>query len=48
VVGMVLCVPLTVMIVIVCSKIEAARPVAVLLSENGEIGDLPAATQPGS
>lgn len=44
VVGMVLCVPLTVMIVIVCSKIEAARPIAVLLSENGEIGDVPSAT----
>lgn len=41
VVGMVLCVPLTVMIVIVCSKIEAARPVAILLSESGEIGEPP-------
>ncbi|WP_299817656.1 AI-2E family transporter [uncultured Roseibium sp.] len=38
VVGMVLCVPLTVMIVIVCARFEASRPVAVLLSQTGEIG----------
>ncbi len=43
VVGMVLCVPLTVMIVIVCSKIDAARPIAILLSESGEI-EAPAGT----
>ncbi len=38
VVGMVLCVPLTVMIVIVCARFEGSRPVAVLLSETGEVG----------
>jgi AI-2 transport protein TqsA len=38
VVGMVLCVPLTVMIVIVCARFEASRPVAVLLSETGDVG----------
>ncbi|PVB59361.1 AI-2E family transporter [Labrenzia sp. 011] len=38
VVGMVLCVPLTVMIVIVCARFEASRPIAVLLSQTGEIG----------
>ncbi|MTI45546.1 putative PurR-regulated permease PerM [Roseibium hamelinense] len=44
VVGMVLCVPLTVVIVIICSKFPASRPVAVLLSANGDIGDIPLAT----
>lgn len=38
-VGMVLCVPLTVLTMIVCSKFEGSRPVAVLLSRNGAIGD---------
>jgi AI-2 transport protein TqsA len=38
VVGMVLCVPLTVMIVIVCARFEGSRPVAVLLSETGDVG----------
>ncbi|KZM48959.1 AI-2E family transporter [Labrenzia sp. OB1] len=38
VVGMVLCVPLTVMIVIVCARFEASRPIAVLLSQTGDIG----------
>ncbi|GAA0774798.1 AI-2E family transporter [Roseibium denhamense] len=37
VVGMVLCVPLTVMIVIVCARFESTRPVAVLLSETGDV-----------
>ncbi|MEM5585280.1 AI-2E family transporter [Roseibium sp. AS2] len=41
IVGMVLCVPLTVMIVIVCARFEGARPVAVLLSQTGEVGPLP-------
>ncbi|MEJ8472596.1 AI-2E family transporter [Roseibium algae] len=40
VVGMVLCVPLTVLILIVCSKFSGSRPIAVLLSANGDIGDL--------
>lgn len=38
VVGMVLCVPLTVMIVIVCARFEGSRPIAVLLSETGDVG----------
>ncbi len=41
VVGMVTCVPLTVVILIVCSKFEASRPIAILLSANGDIGDAP-------
>ncbi|GGB35644.1 AI-2E family transporter [Roseibium aquae] len=41
VVGMVLCVPLTVVIVIICAKIPAARPVAVLLSANGDVDPAP-------
>ncbi|MEP1932761.1 MAG: AI-2E family transporter [Roseibium sp.] len=41
VVGMVLCVPLTVMVVIGCSRFEGTRAIAVLLSENGEIADHP-------
>jgi len=42
IVGMVLCVPLTVVIVIICAKIPAARPIAILLSANGDIDPLPA------
>ncbi|MCV0429626.1 MAG: AI-2E family transporter [Roseibium sp.] len=38
VVGMVLCVPLTVMIVIVCARFKGLRPVAVLLSQTGDVG----------
>ncbi|MBN9673498.1 AI-2E family transporter [Roseibium aggregatum] len=38
VVGMVLCVPLTVMIVIVCARFEGSRPIAVLLSQTGDVG----------
>ncbi|MEP1935034.1 MAG: AI-2E family transporter [Roseibium sp.] len=41
VVGMVLCVPLTVVILIVCAKFERSRPIAVLLSANGDIGVFP-------
>lgn len=37
IVGMVLCVPLTVMIVIVCAKFEGTRPIAVLLSQTGDV-----------
>ena len=40
VVGMVLCVPLTVMIVIVCARFEGSRPIAILLSQTGEVGGL--------
>lgn len=39
VVGMVLCVPLTVVTMIFCAKFPNSRPVAVLLSANGNIGD---------
>ncbi|WP_417686299.1 AI-2E family transporter [Roseibium sp.] len=39
VVGMVTCVPLTVLILIVCSKFETSRPIAILLSANGDIGE---------
>ena len=35
--GMFLCVPITVIIVIICSYFPATRPVAVLLSGNGEL-----------
>ena len=42
VVGMVICVPLSVVILIVCSKFESSRPIAVLLSATGDIGALPA------
>ncbi len=45
VIGMVLCVPLTVVILIVCSKFEGSRPIAVLLSANGDIGDVPLRAQ---
>ncbi|MDN3720216.1 AI-2E family transporter [Roseibium salinum] len=38
VVGAVLCVPLTVMIVLVCARFESSRPIAVLLSQTGEVG----------
>jgi len=41
IVGMVLCVPLTVMIVIVCARFKSSRPVAVLLSQTGDVGPLP-------
>lgn len=37
---MVLCVPLTVMIVIVCARFEGSRPIAILLSQTGEVGGL--------
>ncbi|MBD8890659.1 AI-2E family transporter [Roseibium litorale] len=47
VVGMVICVPLTVVLMIICSKFESTRPVAVLLSANGNIGD-PARPSGGS
>lgn len=36
--GMFLCVPITVIIMIVCSYFPAARPVAILLSGNGQVG----------
>ncbi len=35
--GMFLCVPITVIVVIICSYIPSARPIAVLLSGNGQI-----------
>lgn len=36
--GMVLCVPLTVIIMIVCAQFPASRPIAVLLSADGNVG----------
>lgn len=36
--GMFLCVPITVIIMIVCSYFPASRPVAILLSGNGRVG----------
>ncbi|MHA7777172.1 AI-2E family transporter [Roseibium sp. M-1] len=41
IVGMVLCVPLTVIIVIVCARFESSRSIAVLLSQTGELGFQP-------
>ena len=38
--GMLLCVPITVAIMIVLSQFDASRPIAVLLSDNGEIAPL--------
>ena len=38
--GMLLCVPITVAIMIVLSQFDATRPIAVLLSDNGEIAPL--------
>ncbi len=37
VVGMVLCVPITVIAIIICSKFPKTRPIAVLLSRNGRL-----------
>lgn len=37
--GMVLCVPLTVIIMIVCAQFPASRPIAVLLSADGNVGE---------
>lgn len=48
VVGMVICVPLTVVLLIICSKFERTRPVAVLLSANGDIGEMEAGPDPQS
>jgi len=39
VLGMVLSVPIMVMLIIVFAKFEATKPIAILLSENGKIGD---------
>ncbi|MEZ5308113.1 MAG: AI-2E family transporter [Pyrinomonadaceae bacterium] len=35
--GMILCVPVTVILMIVCAQFESTKPFAVLLSENGEL-----------
>jgi hypothetical protein len=35
--GLFLCVPLTMIVVIVCAQIPATRPIAVLLSADGRI-----------
>ena len=39
VVGMLLCVPITVAIIIICAQFPTTRPVAVLLSRNGQVFD---------
>ena len=39
VVGMLLCVPITVAIIIICAQFPTTRPVAVLLSRNGQVLD---------
>ncbi|OKL45454.1 AI-2E family transporter [Pseudovibrio exalbescens] len=39
VIGMVLCVPLMVFIIMVCAQFPATRPIAILFSGNGEVGD---------
>jgi len=41
VVGMVLCVPLTVIIMIICARFPTSRPIAVLLSADGKIAENP-------
>lgn len=52
VVGMLLCVPITVAIIIICAQFPTTRPVAVLLSRNGQVLDpfkldpLPAKPEP--
>ena len=38
--GLLLCVPMTVAVMIVLSQFEATRPIAILLSDNGEIAPL--------
>lgn len=38
--GMVLCVPITVIMMIIFAQFESTRPIAVLLSEDGEVKDL--------
>lgn len=38
--GMLLCVPITVSLMIVCTQFQDTRPVAVLLSDNGEISPI--------
>jgi predicted PurR-regulated permease PerM len=38
--GMLLCVPMTVAVMIVLSQFEVTRPVAILLSDNGEIAEV--------
>jgi len=45
--GMVLCVPLTVMVLIICAQFPASRPIAVLLSADGDVGE-PIAMTPGA
>jgi AI-2 transport protein TqsA len=37
--GMVLCVPLTVMVLIICAQFPGSRPIAVLLSADGDVGE---------
>ncbi|WP_068086176.1 AI-2E family transporter [Polycladidibacter stylochi] len=39
IIGMVLCVPLVVLIMIICAQFPASRPFAILLSANGNVGE---------
>ncbi|MEO0874547.1 MAG: AI-2E family transporter, partial [Bacteroidota bacterium] len=39
VIGMVLSVPIMVMLIIVCARFESTRNIAIILSENGQIGN---------
>ncbi len=39
VIGMVLCVPLVVLCIIICAQFPASRPIAILLSGDGNVGD---------
>ena len=45
--GMLLCVPLTVMVLLICAQFPASRPVAVLLSADGEVGAPMVPSRPG-
>ena len=40
VVGMILCVPLTVVIMVICAQFPSTRPIAVLLSNDGNVGSM--------
>nr|WP_306303376.1 AI-2E family transporter [Pseudovibrio denitrificans] len=39
VIGMVLCVPLVVLAIIICAQFPSSRPIAILLSGDGNVGD---------
>ncbi|MTI19089.1 AI-2E family transporter [Rhodobacteraceae bacterium RKSG542] len=39
VIGMVLCVPLMVLVIMICAQFPKSRPIAILLSGNGDVGE---------